>query len=68
MTDIFGQTLNLNYVLLLPEIVLLVSSMLVIGMDAFKRQLNVSGNTPVGLALAGLVIALVLSILQVNVD
>ena len=68
MTDIFGQTLNLNYVLLLPEIVLLLSAMLVIGIDAFKRQLNVSDNVPVGLALAGLVVALALSILQVNVD
>ena len=68
MTDIFGQTLNLNYVLLLPEIVLLLSAMLVIGIDAFKRQLNVSDNVQVGLALAGLVVALALSILQVNVD
>ena len=38
MTDIFGQTLNLNYVLLLPEIVLLLSSMLVIAIDAFERR------------------------------
>ena len=68
MTDIFGQTLNLNYVLLLPEIVLLISSVLVIGIDAFKRQLNISGNAPVGLALAGLVVALALSILQANMD
>lgn len=68
MTDIFGQTLNLDYVLLLPEIALVLSSMLVIGIDAFKRQLNISANVPVGLALVGLVVALALSILQVNVD
>ena len=38
MTDILGNPLNMQYELLLPEIILAITALLVVFVDAFKRE------------------------------
>ncbi len=62
MTDVLGNTLNLQYELLLPEIILAITAVLVLTADAFKRELNIGYRTLPLLSLLGLAGAGVASI------
>jgi len=54
VTDVLGNTLNLQYELLLPEIILAITAVLVLTADAFKRELNIGYRTLPLLSLLGL--------------
>ncbi|MPZ99729.1 MAG: NADH-quinone oxidoreductase subunit NuoN [Dehalococcoidia bacterium] len=66
--DVLGNELNFQYELLLPEIVLAVTAMLIVGLDAFRTELNLGRRTLPGLAILGLVIAGGLSLTWIDSD
>jgi NADH-quinone oxidoreductase subunit N len=55
VTDVLGNTLNLQYELLLPEIILALTAVVVIFMDAFKQELKLGYRSLPIVALLGLV-------------
>ncbi len=54
MTDILGNPLNMQYELLLPEIILAVTALAVVFVDAFKREFNVGYRALPLISLLGL--------------
>ncbi|MDA0815343.1 MAG: NADH-quinone oxidoreductase subunit N [Chloroflexi bacterium] len=66
MTDILGNTLNMQYELLLPEIILAVTALAVVFIDAFKREFNVGYRALPLVSLLGLVAAGIASIALMN--
>ena len=54
MTDILGNPLNMQYELLLPEIILGITALLVIFVDAFRRELKVGYRALPLISLLGL--------------
>ncbi|MCB9484414.1 MAG: NADH:ubiquinone oxidoreductase subunit 2, partial [Dehalococcoidia bacterium] len=54
MTDILGNPLNMQYELLLPEIILAITALAVVFVDAFKREFNVGYRALPLLSLLGL--------------
>jgi NADH-quinone oxidoreductase subunit N len=66
VTDVFGNSLNFQYELLLPEIVLAVTAMLIVAVDAFRVELHVGRRVLPLLAVLGLLTAGVLSLLWVD--
>ena len=58
MTDLLGNELNFQYELLGPEIALAITGMLVMFIDAFRRELNVGRVALPGLSVLGLLVAL----------
>ncbi|MQC17432.1 MAG: NADH-quinone oxidoreductase subunit N, partial [Chloroflexi bacterium] len=66
MTDILGNTLNMRYELLLPEIILAVTALAVVFVDAFKREFKVGYRALPLLSLLGLGAAGVASIALMN--
>jgi len=55
VTDILGNDLNMQYQLLLPEIILALTAVVVLFMDAFKAEFRVGYRTLPLLAVLGLV-------------
>ena len=66
--DVLGNELNFQYELLLPEIVLAVTAMLIVGLDAFRTELNIGRRTLPGIAVLGLLIAGGLSLVWIDSD
>ena len=60
--------LNFHYELLGPEMALAVTAALVMFADAFRRELGLSRVALPGLAVVGLVVALALSLIWIDVD
>ena len=60
--------LNFHYELLGPEMALAVTAALVLFADAFRRELGLSRVALPGLAVVGLVVALALSLIWIDVD
>lgn len=66
MTDVLGNTLNLQYELLLPEIILAITAVVVLTADAFKREFRIGyGSLPL-LTLVGLVASTVATLLLID--
>ncbi|MCK9494624.1 MAG: NADH-quinone oxidoreductase subunit N [Dehalococcoidia bacterium] len=66
MTDILGNPLNMQYELLLPEIILALTALAVVFVDAFKREFNVGYRALPFLSLIGLGGAAVATVLLMN--
>ncbi|MEX2372468.1 MAG: proton-conducting transporter membrane subunit, partial [Dehalococcoidia bacterium] len=66
MTDILGNTLNLQYELLLPEIILALTAVVVLAMDAFKDDLKVGYRSLPFVSLLGLAGAGVATVLLID--
>ncbi|MDO9446155.1 MAG: hypothetical protein Q7K37_12650, partial [Dehalococcoidia bacterium] len=57
MTDVLGNALNFRYELLLPEIVIALTAVAILFLDAFKAEFKVGYRALPLLAVAGLVAA-----------
>ncbi|TAK78847.1 MAG: NADH-quinone oxidoreductase subunit N [Dehalococcoidia bacterium] len=66
MTDILGETLNMQYALLLPEILLGLTAVVVVFADLFSSELKIGYRLLPLLTVAGLVAALATSLLWVD--
>lgn len=66
MTDILGNPLDMRYELLLPEIIIAITALAVVFLDAFKREFNVGYRALPLLSLLGLAGAAAASIALVN--
>ncbi len=66
MTDILGNGLNMQYSLLLPEILLGVTAFLVVFADLFSKELKIGYRVLPLLTVAGLVAALAASLVMVG--
>ena len=66
MTDILGNGLNMQYGLLLPEILLGVTAFLVVFADLFSKELKIGYRLLPLLTVAGLVAALAASLIWVD--
>ncbi|MCK9487569.1 MAG: NADH-quinone oxidoreductase subunit N [Dehalococcoidia bacterium] len=66
MTDVLGNTLNLQYELLLPEIILAITAVVVLTLDAFKKELRVGYNSLPFVSVLGLVGAAVATLLLLD--
>lgn len=66
MTDILGNPLNMQYELLLPEIILALTALAVVFVDAFKREFNAGYRVLPFISLLGLAGAAVATIALVN--
>ncbi|MBM3138908.1 MAG: NADH-quinone oxidoreductase subunit N [Candidatus Rokubacteria bacterium] len=66
MRDILGHSLNFQYELLLPEIIIAITATLVVGADAFRNELRLGRRILPWLSVIGLVAALVVSLLWID--
>ena len=66
MTDIMGNALNMQYTLLLPEILLGVTAFVVVFADLFSKELKIGYRLLPLLTVAGLVAALAASLIFVD--
>ena len=66
MTDVLGNALNFRYALLLPEIVIALTAVAILFLDAFKAEFKVGYRALPLLAVAGLLGAGALSLVWVN--
>jgi len=64
--DILGHSLNFQYELLLPEIIIAITATLVVGADAFRNELRLGRRILPWLSVIGLVAALVVSLLWID--
>lgn len=66
MTDVLGNPLNMQYTLLLPELILAATAVLVLFLDAFRSEFRVGYRTLPLLTVVGLVAAGAASVLLIN--
>ncbi len=68
MTDALGNSLNFQYELLLPEIILALTAAIVVAADAFRDELRIGRRVLPWLAVLGLVAAGVVSLLWIDAN
>ena len=68
MNDVFGNELNFDYALLLPEIILGLTAVLIVFVDAFRSELKIDRGVLPGLAAIGVIAAGAVSLLWIDAD